>query len=378
MAVSQSNWRYVVTDMAGGVIGEIQNAKNRTYSDPLNSMRQAGLTVDVDNPLAPYLTENDCLLKVYRKPKRGGNYQRLFVGDVIQAEEKGDGNTEVVDVLAADPFWRVIKRLIPASLNVNSHGQGIGYTAGAPGGLINLGQICKDMLGTLGTTGLTLGTVEGGIADSMVGPLYATFAGQMMQDACATLGGPDFYIDPDEPSGAMPNTVFGTINFVVKRGATNPNIVFEYGTGKRNVVSYSRMLTKQNSANTVIGLPQGWPTSITKADHIVSSTDAGSISARGQLDDLAGADVVSVDLRQKLCDEHVAVRKTRQQQITFVPKNNCPIEYGPDFMTGDVVTARAYARKSWRYNGTARIYGTAITIDDNDNEVVTLTLIPGG
>jgi hypothetical protein len=378
MAIGKSNWRYVVTDMAGGVHGEVQNAKTRTFNDPLNSMRQAGFTIDIDNPMAYYLTETDCLLKVYRQPKRGGSYQRLLVGDVVQAEERGDGNSEMVDVLAADPFWRVIKRIIPASLAVNDKNQGTGYTAGAPGGLLNLGQICKDMLATLGTTGITGGTVEGGIAASMVGPLYATFAGQMIQDACATLGGPDFYIDPNEPSGAMPDTVFGTINFVVKRGVTNANIVFEYGTGKRNVVSYSRLRTKQNSANNVIGLPQGWPTSITKGDHIVATSNSGAINARGQLDDLAGADVVSIDLRQKLCDEHVTVRKDRQQQITFVPKNNCPIEYGPDYMTGDIVTARAYARGTWRYNGTARIYGTAITIDENDNEVVALTLIPGG
>lgn len=365
--------------MNGRAQGEIQKASNRTFSDPLNSMRQAGLSIRVDNPLADYIMENDALLKVYRKPKRGGSYTLLLVGDIIQAEESGDGNMSTINVLAADPFWRLMKRLI--GLAVNANGQGTGLQGGSVTQEADLSAMLALFLGALnGTnaashTGVNPGVITPSI-NTVLGPLYATFIGQMIQDSCNTLGGPDFQINPLEPSGTMPNTIIATMDFLTRRGATR-NVTFEYGTGKRNVQTYDRLKSKQNVANWVGALPQGWPTSIANGDRLVYSFDLGSIETISQLDDIAGADVASIPLRQALTDEHVAVRKDMQQQITFSPKINCSYEYPTDYSTGDIVTARAWANGSYRYNGQARVYGVSVTIDDNDGETVALTLIPG-
>lgn len=355
------------------------NASQKQYSYHLNAGRQAQFTINIDNPVANFLLNSDSLIKVYRQTKVSKTWELLMVGDTIHAEESGQGDLGLLTVVAADPWWRLQRRLI--GMDVNGIGQGVGFTAGSPTGLVDIGAIIMFILGSLNTafnTGISAGTYATSTT-SYLGPVYAQNAGDIIQQLCNTLGGPDFAIIPNEPTGgAMPATTIGTLNVYNPLGSIFNNTVFEYGTGQRNTATYDRILSKDGLANYLFSPPQGFPDVPALGDTMVSAIDLTSVGAIGLYEDIVQGDVISQPLRQELCNEYLAIRGRARQQITFTPTVDCPLDYGVDYDTGDVVVARAFVPGSgYRYNGYARIYGVDIAVDDNDAETPALTLIPG-
>lgn len=381
MGVDQSRWRYVVTDMSGGTTaggGPVLNTSQKQFSHSKNGGKTAQFTLNIDNPKASYILSNDCLLKVYRRTRLTGQWQRLMVGDIIHAEEDGQGDTGLVTVVAADPWWRFQRRIM--GLGVDALGRGTGFTDGSATGLVDIGQILVDMINAQNAgfnTGVSVGTLQPSTT-GFIGPVYAQFVGDLFQQLCATLGGPDFEIVPLEPSGFMPNTIIGQMNVWAALGSSRPNTFFEYGTGRYNVATYSRILSKDGLCNEAISLPQGFPDLISAGDNIITAQDSGSMNSIGLYQDIVPSDVVSRPLRQELANEYITVRAHARQQITFTPTVDCPYDYGVDYNVGDTVQARAFVNGGYRYNGSVRIYGVDIAVDDNDAETPALTLIPPG
>lgn len=381
----QSKWRFVVTDMSGNAnafgTGMIQNASSKTFANSLNAGRTASCVMNIDNPAANFLLTQDALLKVYRKSRLGGAYQLLMVGDVVHVEETATNDSPTVQILAADPWFRFQHRLI--GLAVDARHRGIGFTDGTVSSLKDLGQIVIDALNQANSgfnTGVTAGTISGASFNTYVGPVYAIFLADLITQSCNTLGGPDIEIVPNEPSGAMPATMIGTLN--IHGGATGglgqarPNTVFEYGTGSHNLSGYNRLLSKDGMANSVISLPQGWPTLIAAGDAIVAAIDVPSLNAVSLFEDVVTSDLTVGVLRQELCNEALAVRKRARQQIQISPTINCNVDYNVDYGVGDIVVCRALVNNTYRFNGTVRIYGVQFQLDDNDAETLTLTTIP--
>lgn len=374
----QSRWRFVLTDMSGGTAaggGLLVNCTNKTFSYHLNAGKTAQLTMNIDNPKTNYLLSNDCLLKVYRKSLTG-TWKRMMVGDVIQVEEGGQGDTGIVTLVAADPWWRLQRRVV--GMAIDSIGRGTGYSDGTAVSLVDNCQLIAHLLTNLNSvfnTGLSLGTV-GTSTSSYIGPVYAQNAGDLFQQICNTLGGPSFEIVPLEPSGLMPATIIGSLNVVAALGQSRPNAIFEYGTGKHNVGTYDRLLTKDGLCNQAYSPPQGFPSVTAHGDTMIIGQNTTSQNAIGLYQDVVQADLATTSLRQELADEYVIVRKQYRQQITIVPTANNPMDYLTDYFVGDTVTARAFVNGGYRFNGTVRIYGVDFSIDDNDLESPLLTLIP--
>lgn len=357
--------------------GEVPKPSGRTYSDPLNGMRQAGFGITLDNPRANYILQNDCMCKFYRMD-RNGNWNLMLNGDVLSAQEDGEGNVGQINVVVVDPLFRLQRRLIGMALGSNN--QATGFTIGTPTVPIDLSLAVSQVLSQVNTSfysGIAMGTIQNCGTTGVAGPLYAVFAAPTIQQICATLGGPDFWIQPLEPSGAMPNTTIGQMNVGFARGTNRPNAIFEYGTGKKNVNKYTRILTKQGACNQAWSLPPGWPTGINAGDSVASYGDTTSQNTISRYEDIASTDVANLGLRTILCQEMVTVRKQRQQQITFTPNTNVGIDYGTDYTCGDVVTARAFDVKTqtMRFNGMIRVYGVALAMSDTEEETATLTLI---
>lgn len=498
MAIAdQSKWRYVLTDISGTPIGPVLNASLKQWTKTLNAGRTAQFTVNIDNPIADAVLSEDTLLKVYRKQRVSGEYKLLLNGDVIQAEESAQGDTGLITVVAADPYWRLQRRR--CGIEMDSNGQGVGYTDGteqltqasnsailgsgttqtaaniaahglqvingggfftgatpgaapynpggflqvynttnisagvsgltptfywaytgltlnsdgtatftgvteAPfgngtplgdvhdswivGGQVSYPELLADLLAYLNdggswmgstafNTGLELGTVVDSPNLGYVGPVYMQNIGDLIQQICTTLGGPDFDIIPQEPVNEMPNTIIGALNIYGNQvGSARTNCIFEYGCGQHNVATYDRILTKDGLANTIYSPPQGFPGTTALGDTMVSASDSTSKNAIGLYQDEVNNDVTSIPLRQELCNEYVAIRKYARQQITFTPTVDCPLDFGVDFDVGDTVGARAFVDGSYRYNGSVRVYGVTFNVDDNDAETPSLLLIP--
>lgn len=103
-------WRFVLLDPAGKRLGEVTNAHDRTVSKTLSSIATASFRVRLDNVFSGALLNDDLLLLVYR------NTELVFSGIIVSVEETADETgTRQLQVNAADAFWRLTKRLIPAS-----------------------------------------------------------------------------------------------------------------------------------------------------------------------------------------------------------------------------------------------------------------------
>jgi hypothetical protein len=381
MGLDQSRWKFVVTAMDGSTpfgAGEVPKPNNRTFSDQLNTGRTAGFNIKSDNPRASFIMNNDCLGKLYRMDRTGA-WKLMIFGDIIQTEEDGDGNGVTIGVTINDPFFRLGKRLV--GLQIDSNGQGTGWLIGSPTTPIDLSIAVEQAVQFVNADfycGIDIGAIANCGTNGVAGPLYAVFAGPTIQQICATLGGPDFWIQPLEPTGAtMPSTRLGQINVSAFRGTSRPLAQFEFGMGKKNVASYKRVLTKAGMCNYARALPNGWPNAINAGDHIATSEDTTSENTVTRYDDIVSSDVSDINLRIALCAENVTVRKQRQQQITVTPAPGNVLDYTVDYDVGDIITARAKdtATGTVRFNGLIRLYGVSLTLDDTDKETANLTMI---
>lgn len=385
--IDQSRWKYIITDLAGNApsgTGLLANSSNKTFSYNLNATRTATVTVGVDNPVADYCMSNDALMKVYRQNRRR-EWQLFTVGDVTTSEEDGDGNNEIVTLSCTDGFFRMRRAL---GVTNDSLGRGIPFLYGL--GIdqltpepVEIGAallITLDFLNNVNYTGVAQGTTTG-VTTTSYGPVYAMYFADVIQQSCAILGGPDFAFVPCEPTTNAFGVQISTLNFYSHLGAIDPHTdaVFEYGIGVKNMATYKRVRSKVNVANNVLSLPQGYPTVIASGDHLIQEFDPPSIAAITELDYILENDnLTTIPMRTLLTQNALAILKQQQEQITFTPSVDCPIEFGTDYGMGDIVQARAYSVKTGkiRFNGTARVYGINYAVDENDAETASLTLIP--
>lgn len=378
----QSRWILQLTDMNGNtpsLAGPVLSASQKQYSHHLNAGKTMQFTVNIDNPAASFVLNNDALLKVYRRQRWAPtNVQLLMVGDVIHAEESAQGDVGLLTVVAADPWWRWQRRLL--GMAVDGIGRGIGWGLGNATTLFDYSFIADWLITSLNEyfyTGVDIGIVQNCGTSAYIGPVYAQNAGDMLQQICNVLGGPEFEIVPVEPSGLMPRTHIATVNILQRLGVSQHNTVFEYGAGSRNVATYDRLLSKDGQCNVAYSPPSGFPDVTANGDTMVFAADGVSAYQLGLYEDVAQGDMASIPLRQALCNEMVQVRSRARQQITFTPTVDCPLDYTANYNVGDTVTARAWVGGYPRYNGQVRVYGVDISVDDNDAETPALTLIPG-
>lgn len=366
--------------------GQILNTGSKEFSYMINSARTCTFTMPVDNPRADWMYTNDHLIKVYRR-NRYGSVGLQMVGDTVSMEEIAQNDQSAITVIAADPFFRLQKRALGVTTDSSGRGVPIQFGYGLDGVTLvpvdpSIGlQLILNYINGFNDTGINIGAYCTSISgNTSVGPMYNVYFGDLIQQTCAILGGPDFSIDPQEPSGTWPHTKIATLNFSSHLGSLNPQTpaVFEYGMGKHNVMAYDRLVTKEYIANVVVSLPSGFPSVAAAGDAEVIIPDDVSIGSIGEFDYVVdGQNLIGTGIRTALCEETLQTTAQAQQQLTFTPAVNCNLEYGTDYFVGDIVTARAYDKGSGslRYNGTVRIYGVDITVDENDAESPTLTLI---
>lgn len=360
-------WQFVLADLAAGTaLGEVTKATARTLTVGLNRLPTAAFTVRLDHPLAGRMLEATALVQAYQVAADGSKTLR-FAGPVVAAEESAQGAGGTLQVTAAGAFWRLGHRLIGRSA--------AGFSQGSAVSQVDRGQIAAAILAAVnadGDTGIRLGTVQPS-APGYVGPWRFIPASEAITQLSATLDGFDFEVAPVEPTVDSAGLQIGTLNVAGVIGQTRPEAIFEYGTGRRNVQTYTRPVTLDGLLNAAWNLPEGFPENPVSA--VVSSSDATSIAQWGRMEGLVTGDVTVDAMRAQLVAEHVRIRRNPRQVITFDPARTAP-RFGPDYLVGDVVTARARVGGSTRFDGQFRVYGVTVSIDDEGTATEQLELVP--
>lgn len=368
-------WNFVLHTLTGDRIGELRNVSDRKVSLPLNRMATGGFTMKLENRYADRVMEQDCIVAAYETvgmTDAGSPDRRLrLVGDIITCEEVVDGPNGTVAVTLGDGMFRLLKRMVGKALP--------GYSKGRADALVDRSDIAVDLINrvqaSLGTTfdaggsaGIAIGTTQPS-SSTYVGPLYFAKVAEQIALLSAALDGFDFELAPLEPT-TNGGLLWRFNTYAVKGSASSA--IFEFGTGKKNVKGYKRSVTKDAIMNDGYMTPPGFPDS---AEQILRETNTDSIVARGRYEDIVSADIPVEAFRQKLLQEHVRIRRTPRQQITFDPHINAP-RYGDKYNVGDFVTFRAVRNNELRVNALFRVYSVDFTIDDVGRAIPSVTIVP--
>lgn len=361
-----ASWSFILTDNAYNHVGEILNASERKVALPLSKLATASFRVRLDNPLADLLASCEGYVKGYRD-----GVLRLFA-PIISAEEIADKDNASVMVNCVDAGWYMQKRLAGKS------------AAGTIfGSATDRAQIVKQLLDTAnaeGETGISTSAMPISAASAVTytaGPYKPIL--ECNSELAVSTDGFDWRIVPIEnfDNGTVTGQKIAAFWAEPVIGQERLDAVFEWGTGRNNIVSYTRSVTRDTQANKVYHFTSngpdapGYPT--------LSAIDATSVANWKLLEDLAQADLLDPTLRQRLVDTHVEVRKNPRQIITFQPHINpqgsmrVP-DFGTDFDVGDLIPARAKYGDTVRFDATFRLWGVEFAIDNHGVETPTFTL----
>lgn len=384
-------WQFILTDLYGTAHGEVTQADERNVSLPHMRVPTASFKLPLWHPLANTVLQTDCLLKCYRTDLRTGVRRLAFHGPVISAEEVGENLSQSISVTAAGPFWRLAKRIIPGSDAVGGYGYG---TEAAPEYLGRIAHVILTSTNGIanGYTGIESGSLTTSMANPFgagtlimaqgaVGPYYLKNVAEAVAELSAGLDSFEYIIRPDEaayPAGSFPRIAFMDIAPIV--GQNRPDAIFEYGTPRANVASYSRSVSRDNLLTRAIVSVQGWPDSppidpATSAAYDLRRLDSDNQATRGLFEEVVSdAGVIENDLRDSIGNYHLKFRKDPRQIITFKPAQNAKPSPFTDYEVGDMVRARAVVRGSLRFDALFRIWGLSFAVDKNGNENVELEL----
>lgn len=377
------DWSFVLTDSHHRHVGEILNASERQVALPLNKLDTLSFKVRADNYLADTLLSCQGYIKAWR------DGQIVYHGPIISAEESADANAATIAVNSAGSGWILTKRFAGKSST--------GTVFSTP---TNRAQIVKQLIDTANTEGAAWDALWPGAAAgaytgiSTSGPMSAAsevtyVAGpfrpisEVVTELATTMDGFDWRILPldNYSGGVVTSPDIGRFLAQPLLGTDEPNAVFEWGTGLNNIVSYTRTVSRETQANRVFHFTSSGPDAF--GFPTVSAIDYQAISDWGLLEDLAQAELVDLDLRNALVQQHVSVRKYPRQVIQFVPhidpdRGGRVPQFGVDYTVGDSVRARAVYARAVRFDALMRVWGVQFEIDNNGVEKTTLTLADEG
>lgn len=378
--LGRPQWRFILCELNGTQIAELTGVAARVVTIPLNGVPTVTFTLPTTHRYADRLLAGDVLLKAYRTAIRGGAPVLTFIGEASGAQEDSQSQGGLIGVTFSGPFWRLLRRHV--GIASDAQGKGIGWTAGtlaSPLPTTTLAWYAIKVLNTDFFTGIDLGSISPSAA-AYAGPYYMKKAGELIAELAVAAPGFDFEVAPVEPVGTWPDTRLGLFNAAPVLGAVRPDVWFEYGTGKRNLAKYGRVMDKSGKANVVWSLSPGWPDAPQYGQPPDGNYDAASILGTGRFEDVLTGDLPTPELRRQLAAEHVRVRSAPRNQFSIEPVPNALPDYGTsggDYRIGDIIGVRAFVDGEWRFNGQVRVYQATFTIDEDGTEHLALALIPG-
>lgn len=391
-----ATWTYIICNRDGTTQREVLNVKDRQITFPLNRLPTASGRIRIDNPLAFSVMDSDKLLKVYR------GTTLKFCGPIISGEESADNNEQIIQFNAVGGFYYVQNRLLGKQSSAWSYGTATAVAGDPNSGPKKRSSIAMKVLNSVNSAGAAttdgggftgvLGGTENGVgsapANASYGPVTFSPAGDAIVELSQAYDGFDWEVTPTEPSvvaspvqnplytgGPVP-TQLGTFNtWYPRKGVTRNNVVLEYGANRPQVSGYKRTSSKESLLTYGYILPPGWPTSSTPGDNPLTATAApGVLDARGRIESVIPTEQTAANLRQQLVNEHVAVRQSARQVVTFTLAQNALPSAFASYDTGDFVRARAVMNGIVRFDYMFRIWGITVNLDEAGNEQIELEL----
>lgn len=370
-------FRYVLTNRAGVALGELLNASNRSLAIGVNRNPTAAATIRLDDPLANVVLAGATMLKVYESGPPFAAPVLRFIGEVAGVQETGDQSGLGGSIVATfgGPMTRFQERLL---------GKGAaGWTSGSALSPRDRALMVADAVTAAnaeGYTGVDLGTVTNvGSSSFYEAPPYKP-AGEIITELVNLLDGPDYELVLQEPTSVAAGVRIATLRIAGVIGQARPAAVFEYGTGRRNVVGYERQVSYG-----IVNAGYGLAPSTDPAAPVVTSVDTTSVNLYGRREAVIPTDLPVADLRQRLVSEHVRIRRVPRQVIQFQPARDDAStpgrvpRFGSDFFLGDSVPFRAVQGEgtpsaTTRVNASLRVYAVSWSVDDLGAATPTFTL----
>jgi hypothetical protein len=361
-------WQFILTDLNGGVIGELRNAAERKIVLPHQRIPTCAFRIPLWHPYADTLMNDDNMVKAYRTDPITGIRRLVFHGPVVNAEETGE-QQQTIQVSAAGPYWRLMRRFIGKNkAGVAFATQDLGLTA----------HSVLDIANGEDYTGIAKGTRVNSI-NGTYGPVWVKNAAEAIAELSAGLNSFEIGFTTTEAVqvggvGGWPKIAEMHLAPII--GITRPDAIFEYGTTRANVASYTRKSDREGRANRAIISVAGWPDAPELGHDLIVRQDNASIAAAG-LHEAVVSDggVIDDALRTSIADFHITLRKNPRQQITFKPARNARPAPLVDYNVGDTVRARAVVRGNTRFDALFRIWGITFDVDQNGNENAELELV---
>jgi len=353
VAVVSGRWRFVITDLDGAPLGE-PHAFDRQIDLAISSPSTASFRIRTDDPMWAAIADSEAMLKVYDATTKLRHY-----GPIVSDEETGSGQGGSVKVNSADLMWRLGYRYV----GKDPAGVGMVETATDSGAIANavLAAVNADM-----PTGITPGTTGTFVGQDV------TYLWKKALDAIAELGSIDGsyewalrYTDGQPPAVQLDlAATTGT-----DKSAT---VFFEYGTGKRNCSGYSRIRDRSQLATHVWALSGG--STIVAA----ASDEVAAAGLRSRYEDVLTFSDITVDtLLDSLAIAHVRIRSAAKRVYALTPFPSLAPVYGRDYVVGDRVTCRIVGETGLvRLNGSVRVWGVTVSINDAGEAVESPRLVP--
>lgn len=358
-----ATWRLVIAQLTDNKpLGELTQFSNFQYTRSLSKLATCSFQIRSDNPLMDRLTKTDVIAKLYR------DTTLQFCGPVVSSEEAADHETQTVSVNCADQGWVLTKRLTGKSST------GLQFTT--PTDVANIAKQLID--GTnldldtrISTSAVTL--TSGSSRTYTAGPYR--FILDCITELGSTIDGFDWRIVPVESwsNGGLISTPVGYFDAQTLIGSNKPTAIFEYGVETRaNILDYKITTTRDGQATRVYH-----PGSSPDAPVVTNSSTTVKNTWGLEEDAITGVDITDATMRQKLTDEHIAVRETPRRILTFTPHidpgltGRIPRAF-VDYDIGDTVTVRIVNAGKVRFAGLVRVYGVTLSVDDQGFERVNL------
>jgi hypothetical protein len=348
-------WSFVLTDRVGNQLGELRNASARSLRFPLNRTPTLTFTIKAENPFAGLLVDLDKVLVKAYDDSTGSKVLR-FYGPCVGRDKTRNAQEGTIPISAAGVQWRLDRRLIgqniagasfgTTSLSLRDRGDIMGATIDA----LNAGDN-TNVFTVAGDTGIRRGTITASSSTYVTDQRYVP-AGTFLAGLSATLDGPDYVFRPVEPTADAAGVQIAALDVAPAIGTTQPNVAFKFGGPDGNVAEWKDTGDATGLCNRGVNIPSGWPDTATQQPIVWPATiDTGD---RGVLyEAVVPGELQSDDLRLKLVQENVRVRKVPKRIIAFTPvaeDSSAPIETRrvprpfADYNVGDVVHFRAIER----------------------------------
>lgn len=373
----------IVTDTDGTPLGEVQNLDDRKLSFRLRRASTCSFTVPLKHRMADRLA-GDVVVKLYETdpellPLIGTDTIQWFSGPVQSAQEVASSQQGSLAVVATSPSGELEDRLCGKSLDGVSFPEGTKRAAAAVALLAATNQESPTLLRP-GAIGDTAALPAGG-----VGPWQYKPVSEAVTELSSALDGFDWLDRPVEPGRDQLGPYCGLLDIWAAKGHRRPDAIFEYGTGRGNVTSYTFSTTRVGMLNQAFSLPPGFPDNIAPGDQVLHAVDAASRNEYRLHEQVISSDLTVAALRQQLIDEHVRVRKQPRQLITMQPLphgrqlsgRRIPVpRLGVDYDFGDIIEFRAVKYGRVRFDGLCRLYGADITLSKTGVPTITPILAP--